>query len=165
MSQFDLPKIDETTLKLVPERLVRECCVLPQQDSGHSITLYRPDDSRFLIYHEEALRFVLNRQIEWIPVSRSLLESEIDRYFPDSKPEIWNCNVRFRFQCPQKWAALTPTDDPNQRHCMECDRMVYRCSNEHEARWLGRQGKCVALITTDDMEFLGEVEDTDWRTQ
>ncbi len=39
------------------------------------------------------------------------------------------------------------------------------CDNEHEAKWLGKQGKCVALITSDDSEFLGEVDDTELGTR
>jgi hypothetical protein len=160
MSKMELPNIEEATLQLVPERLVRAFCVLPQRTDGDSITLYCPDDPRFLIEHQETLRFALNRAIDWTPIPRSLLETEIDKYFPGSKPEIWNCNVRFRFNCPRKWALLTLTKDPNKRHCSECDSLVHRCSNEHDARWLGKQGKCVALITQDGTEFLGEVDDT-----
>jgi hypothetical protein len=62
---------------------------------------------------------------------------------------------------PKKWASLAPTNDENKRSCSEYDRVVYRCNNEHEARWLGKQGKCVALLITDDTEYLGAVEDSD----
>ena len=165
MNESDLPKIEESTLQMVPEKIARAFCVLPKAIHANSITLYCPDEAQFLIEHEETIRFALNRMIEWIPIPRCVLELEIDKYFPNSKAEIWNCNIRFRFNCPQRWSSLTPTRDPNQRSCSECDRIVYRCDNEHEARWLGKQGKCVALITSDDSEFLGEVEDTDWRTR
>jgi hypothetical protein len=161
MNQSGLHKIEESTLQIVPEKIARAFCVLPQSIHGDSITLYCPDDPQFRIEHEQTIRFALNRLIVWIPVPRSVLELEIDRYYPGSKSEIWNCSIRFRFNCPQKWASLTPTRDPNQRSCSECDRLVYRCDNEHEAKWLGKQGKCVALIAPNDSEFLGEVDDTD----
>ena len=165
MNESDLPKIEESTLQKVPEKIARAFCVLPKAIHGNSIILYCPDDAQFRIEHEEMIRFALNRTIEWIPVPRNVLELEIDKYFPGSKAEIWNCSIRFRFNCPQKWASLTPTRVPNQRNCSECGRIVHRCDNEHEAKWLGKQGKCVALITSDDSEFLGEVDDTEWGTR
>jgi len=159
MNEPDLPKIEASTLELVPEKVIRAYCVLPKGIHGDTITLYCPDDDQFGMEQEETIRFALNRTIACVRVPRSVLETEIDSYFPGSMPEISNCNIRFRFNCPKKWASLTPTRDPNQRSCSECNRIVYRCDNEYEAKWLGRQGKCVDLVTPEEEYFLGEVED------
>jgi hypothetical protein len=162
MSESGLPRIEPATLQLVPEKIVRAFSVLPFCSDEGSITLYCPDEPAYPLENEESLRFALNRSIAWLPIPRKLLESEIDRYYPGTIPEIRNCNVRFRFNCPRTWTSLTPTQDQNQRKCEECDRIVYRCFTDTEANWLGKQGKCVALVTSDEDELLGEIDGTDW---
>ncbi len=80
--------IEESTLQMVPEKIARTFCVLPQAVNANSITLYCPDDAQFRIEHEETIRFALNRTIEWIPVPRSVLDPTIEKYFRDQKPRF-----------------------------------------------------------------------------
>ena len=63
MNESDLPKIEESTLQKVPEKIARAFCVLPKAIHGNSIILYCPDDAQFRIEHEEMIRFALNRTI------------------------------------------------------------------------------------------------------
>ena len=148
--------IDEETLQVVPERIVRLFSVLPLAFDSSSITLICPDEPDYLIKNEEEIRFSLNRILYFRPAPRKELESEIDRYFPNSKRDIQNCDVRFRFRCPLRWSMLSPTSSPDQRKCSECNRLVYRCHTKSEVEWHARQGRCVAFVSLHDSEFLGE---------
>lgn len=151
--------IDEETLQMVPERFVRLFSVLPLSFDASSVTLCCPDEPDYAIKNEEEIRFALNRTILFRPVPRQELESEIDRYFPHSKRDIQNCDVRFRFRCPLRWSMLSPTSSPDQRKCSECNRLVYRCHTKSEVTWHGRLGHCVAFVSLHECEFLGESDD------
>ena len=63
--------------------------------------------------------------------------------------EILNCGaggpVRFAFECPRRWSALTATDDPRRRHCTGCQRDVFWCHNLHEASLRAEQDECIAV--------------------
>lgn len=151
--------IDERTLKIVPERIVRLFSVLPLTFDASSVTLCCPDEPDYAIKNEEEIGFALNRNIFWRPFPRQELESEIDRYYPHSKPDIQNCDVRFRFRCPLRWSMLTPTNSHDERKCSECNRLVYRCHTRSEVEWNARQGRCVAFVSLHESEFLGEADD------
>jgi hypothetical protein len=58
---------------------------------------------------------------------------------------IQNCPIAFRKQCPQRWEALSPTDQPAVRHCGECDRQVHLCTTSEDAAVHARAGHCIAL--------------------
>lgn len=45
------------------------------------------------------------------------------------------------------WEALTPTADPQVRHCARCDRDVVACDDAAAARRQAQRGACVALAT------------------
>ena len=78
----------------------------------------------------------------------SIFEKEFD--VPEAEPsieysELWNCPKLLKFQCPQQWDALTPSDSPNARSCLICQRAVYRCTTADEFIQHGRLGHCVAI--------------------
>lgn len=57
---------------------------------------------------------------------------------------IRNCLVRFEAPCPQTWDGLTPTSDPDVRHCGQCDRDVHFCRTDAETLEHARAGHCIA---------------------
>jgi uncharacterized protein (TIGR02996 family) len=61
------------------------------------------------------------------------------------RPPIEKCEVRFAFACPKRWSALTPTSDPNARHCSTCEREVHFCATLVDVLARGRDGACVAF--------------------
>jgi uncharacterized protein (TIGR02996 family) len=62
-----------------------------------------------------------------------------------ARAPIENCEVRFRFQCPQRWEALTPTDEAGVRFCESCRRSVHYCNTLQEARGHAWSGHCVVV--------------------
>jgi hypothetical protein len=150
-------EIPDSILELVPESVVRECCVLPVSDDGHRITLLCPADPGFRERYEEKLRFILDREIQFLPVDEVLLREGIEMKLPPPEATITNCLSglpKFRFQCPKVWSALTRTSNEGIRFCTECQRDVHWCENPGLAIRLGKAGKCVAVAEG----FLGMIE-------
>lgn len=67
---------------------------------------------------------------------------------------IHNCPPRFRYRCPKEWDALLPTQDQGVRHCLTCDRDVFRCETSAEFFAHADQGHCVALALKSETEGL-----------
>lgn len=59
---------------------------------------------------------------------------------------IQNCAVEFVFECPERWDALTPTNDANVRHCGVCNKSVTFCATPEDISALLDQSPdaCVA---------------------
>lgn len=55
---------------------------------------------------------------------------------------IENC---WAFRCPQQWAALQLTDDPEVRFCPVCQQSVYLCTSDRDFLERAQQGHCVAV--------------------
>lgn len=80
---------------------------------------------------------------DWLPVvSRLVLENCPQAVHPLRRPLQ---TIRFEFECPLKWEALTPTSDVDVRHCESCKQPVYYCETIGDARTHARQGHCVAV--------------------
>lgn len=62
-----------------------------------------------------------------------------------ARPPVEYCPVEFRFKCPKRWTALTPTDRDDVRHCGACERDVYFCASLDEVRRHATLGDCVAF--------------------
>ena len=62
-----------------------------------------------------------------------------------SKAPIEQCALKWRFQCPKRWSALTPTIRAGVRYCDTCERNVYYCTSPQEARTTALRGDCVAI--------------------
>jgi uncharacterized protein (TIGR02996 family) len=82
------------------------------------------------------------------------------------RSEIENCQVTFKFRCPQKWNKLQPTGKAAVRFCDSCHKEVYYCGTIEEAKDQAEQGHCVAvdigvvrrpgdLFADDEDELLG----------
>lgn len=76
---------------------------------------------------------------------------------------IWNCERRFEFLCPKQWTELVGTPDPGIRGCTACQKLVYFCQSEHEAREHARQGHCIALPTRALARSLHPEEPERWK--
>jgi uncharacterized protein (TIGR02996 family) len=64
------------------------------------------------------------------------------------RSRIENCDLQFRFECPQKWERLQPTENASVRYCNACARQVYYCHSVEEARSYAQCGECVAVDST-----------------
>ncbi|VTT99199.1 Type IV fimbrial assembly, ATPase PilB OS=Hyalangium minutum GN=DB31_0730 PE=4 SV=1 [Gemmataceae bacterium] len=51
----------------------------------------------------------------------------------------------FAFKCPKQWEKLKGTDNPLVRDCDACQKKVYYCLTQQEARDHAQQGDCVAV--------------------
>jgi hypothetical protein len=72
----------------------------------------------------------------------------------DETAEIANCAIRFRFECPKRWAELTPTGDSRIRKCGFYELEVHYCETREEALDKARQGLCVADASSDTLGIL-----------
>jgi uncharacterized protein (TIGR02996 family) len=52
---------------------------------------------------------------------------------------------RFAFECPNRWADLTPTADSKVRFCGQCRKNVHRCESREEAEQHAVAGRCIAI--------------------
>lgn len=52
---------------------------------------------------------------------------------------------RLAFECPKKWADLSPTRDKNIKFCDECNSEVYWVSNPLEISAYIKESKCIAF--------------------
>ena len=57
---------------------------------------------------------------------------------------IRNCKTRMKLVCPKTWEGLSPTGEPNVRHCSQCDRDVYYCATDAETIAHAHAGHCIA---------------------
>jgi hypothetical protein len=61
----------------------------------------------------------------------------------------WNeeANIRclLSYACPQLWDRLAPTDNPDRRHCEQCDRDVHLVHDEEDFFQHAANGHCVAV--------------------
>lgn len=64
--------------------------------------------------------------------------------------EIRNCE--FRFKCPKEWELLSLTDHKDQRHCNECQRIVYFCKTGEALMAAIQNDHCVAVKTLAHIE-------------
>ena len=65
---------------------------------------------------------------------------------------IDDCKWRFRYQCLQRWANLTPTQNKSIRFCAICQRNVYACYNNKTVAKHTKQNHCVVIMNGFDYE-------------
>jgi uncharacterized protein (TIGR02996 family) len=53
--------------------------------------------------------------------------------------------LRFAYECPNRWADLTPLPRPDERHCGKCRKDVHFCATKEEVEAHAAQGHCVAI--------------------
>jgi hypothetical protein len=62
----------------------------------------------------------------------------------------WNLEANVRcllsYACPQLWSRLEATNDPDRRHCKECNRDVYLVRDEEDFFQHAAHGHCVAVL-------------------
>jgi uncharacterized protein (TIGR02996 family) len=71
---------------------------------------------------------------------------------------IDNCDDEFAFRCPKQWEHLKGTDNPRVRYCETCDKKVYYCLTDREARKRTSLGLCVALAPSERKGWTGSGE-------
>ncbi|MBF0266561.1 MAG: hypothetical protein HQL46_14950 [Gammaproteobacteria bacterium] len=72
--------------------------------------------------------------------------------------KIQNC--QFKFKCTQTWDSLSETDEPQIKHCHDCNRDVHYCRDENELDIAIKKNWCVAIDALDSdknaSKLLGE---------
>jgi hypothetical protein len=53
--------------------------------------------------------------------------------------------VRFRYQCPNQWETLPPTQEAGVRYCSECRGNVYYCESVESVEQHASKGDCIAV--------------------
>ena len=61
---------------------------------------------------------------------------------PSKFIEIVGCDMDLL--CPEKWEALTPTDDESVRQCTVCSQSVTFCTDQASLDRFAAVGQCVA---------------------
>ena len=60
--------------------------------------------------------------------------------------KVWKCE--FEFECPKDWNNLQKTSAENVRFCDVCEKKVFFCNTEREAKAHSILGNCVAINAT-----------------
>src|SRR4051812_36226472 len=53
--------------------------------------------------------------------------------------------LRFAYECPLRWADLTPQSRPDERHCGKCRKTVHHCATRQQAEEHAVAGHCIAI--------------------
>ena len=152
-----LPK---TVVGIIPECVARERCVIAVALTKEALIVACPNES-FGIVDEERVEFILDRRITWLRMPRSEIADAIQRHYVDDGA-INDCGWQMRFQCPQRWRDLIPTDADAIRHCNVCDRDVYACYDKESVAEHAAKAHCVAIMDGFGFELIGDVN-FDWR--
>ncbi len=70
-----------------------------------------------------------------------------------TKITVRNCPPPFRFKCPKTWDELASTEDPNVRHCDQCQQLVHLCPSDAETIAHAKAGHCIAREIPDNSEL------------
>lgn len=68
------------------------------------------------------------------------------------EPRVRNCDVRFKYRCPESWSGLERTDDECVRFCSVCAKSVYHCVDVSELVARAEAGDCVAIDVDDERD-------------
>jgi hypothetical protein len=153
LRDVNLPK---TIVDTIPESVARECSVIAVAFSRDVLIIACPDEC-FDARDEERVRYILNRPISWLRLPRSEISDAIQRHYVVDGA-IDDCGWRMRFQCPQRWRDLIPTDDDAIRYCNVCDRSVHACYTDESVAEHAAQSHCVAIMDGfGGVELIGDV--------
>ncbi|MCR9211544.1 MAG: hypothetical protein NXI28_25245 [bacterium] len=153
LRDVNLPK---TVVDTIPESVARECSVIAVALAQDLLTIACPDDS-FGPRDEERVRFILDRPISWLRLPRSEIADAVQRHYVVDGA-INDCGWTMRYQCPQRWRDLAPTDDEMVRHCNVCDRNVHACYTDESVAAHADKGDCVAIMDGfGGVELIGDV--------
>ncbi|WP_459557949.1 GspE/PulE/PilB domain-containing protein [Lacunimicrobium album] len=146
---LDCITINPHLLEKVPEAFAQKSTALLiscEANELQIVTYPRPDHE--LDELREALRFAIEMDvsIRFSFAEKYILDHTIERLYKTAAAIIENCDLKFQFRCPKRWLDLSPTDHETRRFCSVCQRAVYLCDNEYEAKTLGKEGKCIAVI-------------------
>ena len=57
-------------------------------------------------------------------------------------------DCEFAVKCPKRWQKLQRTEQPDVRHCNQCERSVHLCNTPGELAAAQKMGLCVAIPVT-----------------
>ena len=154
---LDRLSLDPAAIAQVPESVARDAAVLPVRLDGNGLYIIVPSDVGLggdtTI---ERLNYALKTPFNYDYADRSDLNSVVALFYTAVYAEIDNCDERFQFRCPKRFAALTATNDPAVRFCATCQRSVYFCWSEAELETRAKRGDCAAIMHIDEPQgFLG----------
>lgn len=67
--------------------------------------------------------------------------------------KIRNCKLAYR--CDRDWSKLTETDDPDERFCESCQRVVHFCHTDSDLAEAIRLNLCVAFQSNSTAPSMG----------
>lgn len=136
--------IDPNVLELMPESLAREHGVLPIRFVDGQLHLLLANQ-RDLADVLQKLHFILNKDLVHEIGDPSTVHALVDTAYSMQGARVTRCSQLFALTCSQKWLELDETDDPDERHCPDCEKTVYHCETVAEALDHAERGHCVAL--------------------
>ena len=153
--------IDPALWELIPASLIQEDTLLvvgSQPNELHVITYPRPTDAHKEL--QEKLEFIFQQKFKFSFAPKESLELIINRQIRIGNATIQNCDVKFKFQCPQEWLRMTPKNDEKIRFCSTCQQNVHLCETAEQAESLGRNGLCVALLGSSEawVDMIGLID-------
>ena len=145
-------------LKLVPEAVAREYCVLAVSVVDKNLHLVVPNTARELITSEgdtiDRLRFLLNRAFTFDIADRSDLLPVVDLHYRAAYSDIRNCDPQFSLRCPKQWSQLSSTDKPTVRFCKQCNQNVHFCVTTDELAQRTAANQCVAFCDSESQSVM-----------
>lgn len=147
----DVFSIPDHFIERVSEAIARGNRVLPFAADDTSLSLYVSEEHPDLEFLRARLQKYLKQNIHFHPLPHSLIEGCLEMYYPATYSdftEIRDCAEQFRFVCPRTWDSLYPTDNPEARHCPECNETVYLCLGSDDLEKHRGKRMCFALGDT-----------------
>jgi hypothetical protein len=147
--------IPESVIEQIPESVARENEIIAIEMTAGVLTIaYSPETSDKAIINR--IEFILARKVVWEPHDRKAILHAIDRHYGRTG-RIDNCEIEFRYQCPQRWLNLVETPDPMIRYCSVCERSVYFCDDAASAVGHAKLGRCIAIADDGGAQLLGDL--------
>jgi hypothetical protein len=143
--------IDPDVYDYFPESVAREWCILPIGFRGDRFRVIagRRVESEL----REGLRkagFITNlHRISYSLRDLDDVKALIDELYTHQSADISNCEIEFSSRCPRQWLRLRQTENRGVRHCDECNRSVYLCSDAAKAKDQVDLGLRVAVLRDD----------------
>ncbi len=143
--------VSRRLLEMIPESLIDgdQLLAIHEANDELRVVTYRRQDSE-LVELMEKIKLVTRKNVTFFFAPLISLQQTIHKHFQIAYSTVQNCNLKFKFSCPEQWIEMTMTNDKRIRFCSNCQQNVYLCESLGEAVALGHEGKCVALIDLED---------------
>jgi len=141
--------IPKSVVDFIPECIARERAVIAVALHEQELVVACAYES-LESFDQQHLPYILNLPVSYIRLPRSEIIDAINRSYVEDGT-IDGCAESLRYQCPQRWRDLAPTEDASVRFCNVCNFRVHACDTRERATEYVAAGSRVAIMRGADI--------------